>query len=405
MQLRSFTLKNGLTVYVDPKPIGEAGVLLGINAGYFHEEKTETAHCTEHIVAAPTAIYRDDRDPRLTYANRNASTSDIRTCYYFTGLLPQHLSPAIADLRKIFDPIDVSILEKQREAVRHELKGKSFERELFGLEVNRLLFPRYNARLKTYRERQERLDAVTGEDIQKFYDKFYSPKNSFIYLGGELSPGIEEEVANTFETVEHQKNEATEKVVFEPEPPLDMSLTLSRELREDENASVDLVYRVPQFGGDRLGELAAMVGLERYLAETTGPLYRILREERNLCYTCGTDYTSHMGSAGLFFLGAQTSASLVEKTRKGILDCLSEVAEKGIPPTYFEVMKYQEAIAKLRRQKSLRSGELIDWFNRGIDNNEMSDIFQGVSNDTIKAKARYLLESPHVTAISLPKKR
>ena len=47
--MENFLLKNGLTVYVDPKPIGVAGVYVGINAGSWQDSIPEIAHTTEHV--------------------------------------------------------------------------------------------------------------------------------------------------------------------------------------------------------------------------------------------------------------------------------------------------------------------------------------------------------------------
>src|SRR3989344_9284956 len=116
-------LDNGLQVLLDPKPLEKCGVMLIVNSGNSNDVVPGTAHLLEHLQGAAAKVYGDAEE--LNYVDdRNATTAYEMTHYHFFDILPEHLDFALGNLLKVLSPMNIPVIDREKNAVRNELSGR-----------------------------------------------------------------------------------------------------------------------------------------------------------------------------------------------------------------------------------------------------------------------------------------
>lgn len=190
VEKQKLTLENGLEVWIDPKPIKKSAAFLVVESGHAMDITPETAHLLEHIQGAASKIY--GYSGRLTYIKRNAETDFGHTIYSYGNILPKHLSVSVNNLANVLASPNISVLERERDAARNELKAHLNPFKLITERVFSLVLPNHSRYVHGIRSSLVSIDTVNENDCKEFWEKHYYPANSILYIGGELPDSIDE---------------------------------------------------------------------------------------------------------------------------------------------------------------------------------------------------------------------
>lgn len=399
----NLTLKNGLRVYVNPKHIGESAVYVGINSGYWQDPFPEVAHTTEHVVGVAARVY--GARGALNYADSNAITSAQRTIYYFDDFLPKHLPLAIDNLAKVFSQPDVSVLEREKDAVRHELKPQLHPLLKLAEKNCRALFPNLCSRkLIPLDKRLESLERIKPEDIVDFWNKQYTASNSFVYMAGDIPPSFYDTALKTLEKLP-AKDAPSRKETVEPEQPLEKRVEIKEELRDDEVATVQISYRAPHLPECTLKDKAAIELLCAYLGADHGLLYRIMRDDKRFCYSLEVQYSTRVPEASSVSFAVVTQPDLCYEVEKEWVNCLKEVAKIGVSYDILESFKNKAQIIQIHRSRGFDLKGILMEMDDNITHEDVQREIQHLTPEDIAKAAQTFAQRPYVISIALPRKK
>lgn len=403
--MKEMRLKNGLTVYVQHKPIGESAVCVGINSGSWQDKILETAHTTEHVMGVLTGVYGERGV--LNYANTNARTEPQRTTYFLEGMLPKHVQLAIQNLKIVFslpDSACARVLEREKDAVRHELKPRLHPLFQFAHDTIRLLFPVYTREhVPQIKERLESVDTIMPSDITTFWTKHYTPQNAFVYIAGEVPLSLDE-LLSDLENVPGSNSTLPEKPVFGKEQVLTQRVELKQRLRDDSVASVQIAYQTPSFPHTcSLKEEKAIELLTAFLGADHGPVYQRLRDEKRLCYSLGVEYDTQVPVVSGLFFNVTTAPASVEEVEKEWIYVIHKIAKEGISDNTLATFKNRAQITTIRRSRRFDLGGVVLKIDDGITREDIQKEVNKLTTEDITCAAKMLVEKPYIISIALPK--
>ncbi len=403
MPLEKITLDNGLKVYVARKPIGKCGVYLIVNAGSAMDKVVETAHVAEHLQGANCRVY-GDRFP-LNYAVCNATTHGIKTDYFFCRFLPKHLETAVDNLSRVLLPPDLTILDREKSAVFHELKMQNNAGQHMKFKACKALFPVHYKRKPDIHKRLHSLKNITPEAVMNFWSRHYSPANSKLILAGDL-PDNPDKLLDKFASIP-QKGDAPKEFEYEEESEISGRIEIKERIRDDQTGSICIAYRSPTFPyGQSLREEAAKLVLTNYLCNDSGPAYQRMRDEKNLCYGLTVGYTGCFGKSDEFSFGAGTgNPELIEKIEEEWVKILQEVAEKGVDEKVLETQRNGLEIQIADVAKDTDIDGLIMEIDFGVSRKDLYASVESLTSQNIQKAAQYFAKKPYVVSIALPKKK
>jgi zinc protease len=190
-------LSNGLTVVVSEDhsaPTFGICVSYGIGFRLEPEGRTGFAHLFEHLMFEGTPVAPKGVLERVIEGGGGSNNGDTR--YDFTEYIEtapiSALDPVLwveADRMKTLD-FSPKNLENQRNVVEEEVRVNVLNRPyglFFAIDLPGKAFDTYPNAHNFYGEFKD-LDAAKIEDVQKFYEEYYSPNNAVLAVVGEVNP-------------------------------------------------------------------------------------------------------------------------------------------------------------------------------------------------------------------------
>ncbi|HET7273763.1 MAG TPA: pitrilysin family protein [Longimicrobiaceae bacterium] len=191
-------LDNGLTVVVHEdrtSPIVAVHLMYHVGSKDERPGRTGMAHLLEHLLFEGTVNAPKGEFDRLLEGvggSNNGSTWLDRTNYYET--VPSHAVKLALWLERermaYFVPmLDAEMLEVQRGVVINERK-QSYENRPYGLadeRLSQLVFPPEHPYSWPTIGYTPDLEAISLQDAQTFFEKYYTPSNSVLVLAGDVS--------------------------------------------------------------------------------------------------------------------------------------------------------------------------------------------------------------------------
>lgn len=190
-------LSNGLTVVVSEDhsaPTFGICVSYGIGFRLEPEGRTGFAHLFEHLMFEGTPIAPKGVLERVIEGGGGSNNGDTR--YDFTEYIEtapiSALDPVLwveADRMKTLD-FSPKNLENQRNVVEEEVRVNVLNRPyglFFAIDLPGKAFDTYPNAHNFYGEFKD-LDAAKIEDVQKFYEQYYSPNNAVLAVVGDVNP-------------------------------------------------------------------------------------------------------------------------------------------------------------------------------------------------------------------------
>lgn len=199
---KKYTLKNGLTVVLIANPKAPvATVYHWVKAGSVHESKgiTGIAHLFEHMMFrdVPGAPVKYDEYIQKIGASNNANTRFGSTVYYSVRIDAKHLKTVLQAEAFRFQNMKVTkeLLDLEKKAVLSEYKSKidSSPGTNLWTEFYYQGYPETSPYNWMIVGKRQDLAAITAEDCNAFFDKYYKAKNIGLFIGGPID--IEETLA------------------------------------------------------------------------------------------------------------------------------------------------------------------------------------------------------------------
>jgi zinc protease len=194
IQFDSFTLENGLEVYVledHDTPMAVINILYNVGSRDEIESKTGFAHLFEHLMFGGSVnIPTYDEPLQRVGGENNAFTSPDITNYYLT-LPAQSIETGfwLESDRMLSLSFDPKVLEVQRKVVIEEFKQR-YLNQPYGdvwLKLNPLAYTTHSYKWNTIGKEISHIEDATMDDVKAFFYKFYRPNNAIMVVGGDVT--------------------------------------------------------------------------------------------------------------------------------------------------------------------------------------------------------------------------
>jgi zinc protease len=190
----SFTLSNGLQVYVHEDPtvqIAVMNILYDVGSRDEQPDKTGFAHLFEHLMFGGSKnIPSYDEPLQLVGGENNAFTSTDITNYYLTvpaaNIETGFWLESDRMLSLSFDP---NSLEVQRKVVIEEFKQR-YLNQPYGdvwLKLRPLAYDVHPYKWATIGKEISHIENATLDDVRDFFFKHYVPSNAILVVGGNVT--------------------------------------------------------------------------------------------------------------------------------------------------------------------------------------------------------------------------
>jgi predicted Zn-dependent peptidase len=338
--------------------------------------------------------------------NNNGSTTQDRT-NYFEVVPANRLNLALwleADRMRSL-AITTENFENQREVVKEERRQR-VDNQPYGAAFLTADTLSYN--FEPYRHtvigKMVDLDAAEVEDVQAFFDKFYSPNNAVLVVVGDI------DYKNTMKMVEEYFGDIPRGADVEPlageEPPHDGE---RRKVIEDPNANVPAVFAAYTIPSSTHEDMAALELLGKVL--TDGEASRMHRrlvkeEEAAVVVFGGVDVRK---GPGLFrFISAANVGVDIEKCEALMFEEIEKVKTEGISEAELQKAQIQfKSDFIMGRQTVLNKAEEIHrylYFSRDLSeiNTDIENYMSVTQDDILRVANKYFVKNNRTVVIAMP---
>jgi predicted Zn-dependent peptidase len=409
---KEYELDNGLRVIlsVDKSvPIVVVDVWYHVGSGYEEEGRSGFAHLFEHMMFQGSENVAKAEHGQLIQragGNNNGSTTEDRTNYFQT-LPANRLNLALwleADRMRSL-AITEENFENQREVVKEERRQR-VDNQPYGaafLTSDTLAYD-FKPYSHTVIGKMVDLDAAEVQDVQAFFDRYYSPNNAVLVVVGDI------DAKKTMKMVEEYFGDIPRGPDVEPlsgeEPP---HAAERRKIVEDKNANVPAIfisYVIP----DCLHEdMPALELLGKILTdgESSRMYKRLVKEEEAAVVVFGGVDTRR--GPGLFkFIAASNVDVEIGKCEELIFEEIEQLKTAGIAGAELEKAKVQfKSDFIMGRQTVLDKAEAIHqyvYFSQDIAeiNTDIEKYMAVTQDDIIRVANRYFTENNRTVVIAQP---
>jgi predicted Zn-dependent peptidase len=226
IQFEKFQLSNGLQVIVHEDastPMAAVNILYKVGARDEMPDKTGFAHLFEHLMFGGSKHAEDFDEPlQRAGGENNAFTNNDITNYY--DLLPtENLEVALwleSDRMKYLN-INEHSLDVQRKVVCEEFKEHYLNQPYGDLwhKISALAYTTHPYQWPTIGKELKHVEDATLQDVQAFFNKFYSPNNAIMVVAGNVKKQQVEQLAHKWFGDIPANNLTTRTYAKEPQQP------------------------------------------------------------------------------------------------------------------------------------------------------------------------------------------
>ncbi|MDD5363036.1 MAG: pitrilysin family protein [Ignavibacteria bacterium] len=413
VEFKEHILKNGIRLVMSRRPsIPSVIINTSFHVGSKNEEpeKTGLTHLFEHLMFTGSRNISQGMFDEILNANggeSNAFTTQDYTSYYLSVPSSRlELGMWLDSDRFESFPVNKESLEIQKKVVIEE-KMQVHDNAPFGSleqESNKRLFPKSGYGWQIIGD-DKHIRKFTINDVQNFFDKYYSPSNAFVTIAGDIDynetlnlaekyyGGIENkniEIDRKFE--EDEINESTEETIKD-------NITLPARF---------VFYRIPEAGTEDYYTLKLIS-----TALSSGESSRIFQQlvSKNRLSSEAYTYVNGMENSSIFCFNCFLNDGKVIKDVSGIMDeILDDVIENGLKDEEItKSINKVETSYYFRIQTSLRLADSLTYYKMFFDDcsmiNTETEKFKIFDNKRIKeAAGKYLNKNKRVILNYIPGK-
>lgn len=327
--VRMWTLDNGLVcLFWENHTAPVVSMRVVVKTGSMYEGEflgAGISHYLEHVVSGGTTTKRSEEEYEDMLAGlgstSNAYTSRNVTCYYITGTseaFKEQLEMLSDNVTKCaLDPVEV---ERERGVITQEIYKNQEEpgRMIWDL-FYQTAFLNHPARYPIIGYIENFL-AITQEDLEEYYNRYYSPDNSILSIAGDLTF---EEAQAAVDSFFGDWERSTHPVHVLPEEPAQLVGRYSEATAPIQSSEMKIAWRGIDKGHDDSWPLDL---LSDVLTDgRTSRLYKRLVTEEQLCGSVSA-YHSNPGDTPAQFMINVSNFDYAD--RDAILDAIWEEIDK-----------------------------------------------------------------------------
>lgn len=324
------TLASSFDTILDP--IDESAVVsaqIWVETGSQHESAlagSGISHLLEHMVFKGTDRFTGEalsQEVQAAGGQWNAYTSFDRTVYYIDGPAKSLELFLSALLEMVFRPsFPEDEFEKEKDVIRREIAmGQDDPGSVSSELLFRTCFQRDNRRHPVIGH-LDLFNAISYEEMKNYHAARYRTHNSFLVLSGGFDPAEARRIIES-ELAKGVRPPASFPVVLPKEPRQIGERRASRSFAVP-TTHLGLTWQVPDLTHEdapALDLLSVVLGGGR-----ASPLYRVIREEKNLAHSVGAYSWMPADGPGIFSAYAECDSENADLVEKEILAQITELA-------------------------------------------------------------------------------
>ena len=364
---RTFKLANGMQVVVIENhraPIVTQMVWYKVGAADEPRGKSGIAHFFEHLMFKATKSLKTGEFSKIVA--RNGGRDNAFTSYDYTAY---HQSVAVDRLELVMklesDRMKNLILAPaeiipERQVVLEERRSRTDNRPggLLREQLNAALYLNYPYRDPVIGWAHE-VDALTVEDLKKFYAKWYTPNNAILIVAGDITVGLVRPLAEKYFGVIPRGPDV--KRVRAAEPPHHAARRVVLRDPRVRQASWRRSYLAPSHGwGDKkhlyaLEVLATVIG-----SGATSQLYRSLVIDKKIALSAGAFYDSEgIGPTRFGFSATPRPGVSIDQLEKAMEKEIAGIVQNGVAASEVARAKRSMRAEAVYARDSMRAGARV----------------------------------------------
>lgn len=356
---KQFRLKNGLQVIViENSRAPVVSQMIWYNVGSIDEEfgKSGLAHFLEHLMFKGTKRYPSGYYSK--YISKNGGTENAFTSFDYTAYYQIVPSEHLENIVKLEADrmTNLTLTDKQVETEKKVILEERYQRidskpsAILDESIRKSLFPNHTYGTPIIGWEHE-IKALTIDDVRKFYNDYYNPKNAILIFSGDVSLKKAKEYSEKyFGKIKVKKQRNINRIKLN-DPVLRTNIRINY---DDENVKQKIwkrSFKTNSYKESIKNGIALDLGLKILTGGSTSILYRELVEKKKLVSSIGGYYQGmSRDKATINFYAIPNENVEISNLEKQIYEIMKKSVEDGITDDRFilEKKKYEHGSIYLR---------------------------------------------------------
>ncbi|MEO2506879.1 pitrilysin family protein [Clostridium paraputrificum] len=402
-------LDNGLEILTIKKDTQIASINLGVKVGAIYEslEEKGISHFIEHMLFKGTNKRNNEElnDELEALGGEYNAYTDYNSTVYTISCLSEELENACILLGDMITSSNFpeEEIERERGVILAEMRtSKDDIEDLSFKRVNEVAFNSSPLRYDVT-GLEEVVKGLKRDDIKRFYNKYYTPKNSLITMVSSMEHEDAKELINREFSNWQGEEEVEHPVIFEDNIPL-KKVSYKNDMEQS-----TIVYLYTFYHLDKNDELALRILNHRLGESSNSLLFREVREKKGLAYDIYThlDMTKNVKT---LYVYTAVSDEDVEEAIRAIDETLNKVVNGNIEIGHKDlaIMKkvHKTAVISTLEDSAELCNYILHQELEGEDIYEFVKDMEGLNNlnrDKIYKVSKLVLKDPTIHILTSPK--
>ena len=349
---KQFKLKNGLQVIViENSRAPVVSQMIWYNVGSIDEKfgKSGLAHFLEHLMFKGTKKYPSGYYSK--YISKNGGTENAFTSFDYTAyyqIVPTEHLEKIVEL-EADRMTNLTLTDEQVETEKKVILEERYQRidskpsAILDESIRKSLFPNHTYGTPIIGWEHE-IKALTIDDVRKFYNDYYNPKNAILIFSGDVSLKKAKEYSEKYFGKIKVKNQININRIKLNDPVLRTNIRINY---DDENVKQKIwkrSFKTSSYKESIKNGIALDLGLKILTGGSTSILYRELVEKKKLVSSIGGYYQGmSRDKATVNFYAIPNENVEISNLEKQIYEIMKKSVVNGITEDRFTLQKKKYA--------------------------------------------------------------
>ena len=345
---KQFKLKNGLQVIViENSRAPVVSQMIWYNVGSIDEKfgKSGLAHFLEHLMFKGTKKYPSGYYSK--YISKNGGTENAFTSFDYTAyyqIVPTEHLEKIVEL-EADRMTNLTLTDEQVETEKKVILEERYQRidskpsAILDESIRKSLFPNHTYGTPIIGWEHE-IKALTIDDVRKFYNDYYNPKNAILIFSGDVSLKKAKEYSEKYFGKIKVKNQININRIKLNDPVLRTNIRINY---DDENVKQKIwkrSFKTSSYKESIKNGIALDLGLKILTGGSTSILYRELVEKKKLVSSIGGYYQGmSRDKATVNFYAIPNENVEISNLEKQIYEIMKKSVVNGITEDRFALQK------------------------------------------------------------------
>ena len=345
---KQFKLKNGLQVIViENSRAPVVSQMIWYNVGSIDEKfgKSGLAHFLEHLMFKGTKKFPSGYYSK--YISKNGGTENAFTSFDYTAyyqIVPTEHLEKIVEL-EADRMTNLTLTDEQVETEKKVILEERYQRidskpsAILDESIRKSLFPNHTYGTPIIGWEHE-IKALTIDDVRKFYNDYYNPKNAILIFSGDVSLKKAKEYSEKYFGKIKVKNQININRIKLNDPVLRTNIRINY---DDENVKQKIwkrSFKTSSYKESIKNGIALDLGLKILTGGSTSILYRELVEKKKLVSSIGGYYQGmSRDKATVNFYAIPNENVEISNLEKQIYEIMKQSVVNGITEDRFILQK------------------------------------------------------------------